>query len=52
MPCQPTSLPDDPIALKAMVAVLQSQNAALTATVRVFEQHIANLQLRIAKLKR
>lgn len=52
MPSQPASLPDDPIALKAMVAVLQSQNAALTATVRVFEQHIANLQLRIAKLKR
>lgn len=52
MPSQTVSLPDDPIALKAMVAVLQSQNAALTATVRVFEQHIANLQLRIAKLKR
>lgn len=52
MSSQPASLPDDPIALKAMVAVLQSQNAALTATVRVFEQHIANLQLRIAKLKR
>lgn len=52
MPSQPASLPDDPIALKAMVAVLQSQNSALTATVRVFAQHIANLQLRIAKLKR
>lgn len=31
---------------------MQSQNTALTATVCVFEQHIANLQLRIAKLKR
>ena len=31
---------------------LQAQNIALSATVRVFEQHIANLQLRIAKLKR
>ncbi len=49
---QPASLPDDPDALKALVAQLQAQNSALTATVRVFEQHIANLQLRIAKLKR
>jgi transposase len=48
----PASLPNDPAALKAMVAQLQAQNAALSATVRVFEQHIANLQLRIAKLKR
>jgi cell division protein FtsB len=32
------------------VAQLQAQNTALTATVRVFEQHISNLQLRIAKL--
>lgn len=46
------SLPDDPIALKAMVAALQAQNIALSVTVRVFEQHIASLQLRIAKLKR
>jgi transposase len=45
-------LPDDPVALKAMVAELQAQNTVLSATVRVFEQHIANLQLRIAKLKR
>lgn len=34
------------------MAQLQAQNTALSATVRVFEQHIANLQLRIAKLKR
>lgn len=49
---KPASLPDDTNALKALVAQLQAQNSALTATVRVFEQHIANLQLRIAKLKR
>ena len=52
MSLQPASLPDDPDALKALVAQLQAQNSALTATVRVFELHIANLQLRIAKLKR
>ena len=52
MSSAPASLPDDPIALKAMVAALQAQNSALSATVRVFEQHIADLQLRIAKLKR
>lgn len=52
MSSQPASLPDDPIALKALVAQLQAQNSALTATVRVFEATIANLQLRIAKLKR
>ena len=52
MSFQPASLPNDPIALKALVAQLQAQNIALSATVRVFEQHIANLQLRIAKLKR
>ncbi|WP_317973621.1 IS66 family transposase [Novosphingobium pituita] len=52
MPSITASLPDDPIALKAMVAALQAQNSALSATVRVFEQHIADLQLRIAKLKR
>ena len=48
----PASLPDDPIALKAMVAALQAHNTALSATLRVFEQRIADLQLRIAKLKR
>jgi len=52
MSSAPASLPDDPIALKAMVAALQAQNTVLSATVRVFEQHIADLQLRIAKLKR
>jgi len=47
-----TSLPDDPAVLKALVAELQARNSALSATVRVFEQHIQALQLRIAKLKR
>ena len=47
-----TSLPDDPAVLKALVTELQARNSALSATVRVFEQHIQALQLRIAKLKR
>lgn len=47
-----TSLPDDPAVLKALVTTLQAQNSALSAAVRVFEQHIQALQLRIAKLKR
>jgi transposase len=46
------SMPDDPVALKALVAELQAQNTALVATVRVFESHVQALQLRIAKLKR
>jgi transposase len=48
----PVSLPDNPDALKALVAQLQAQNTALLATVRVFEATIVDLQLRIAKLKR
>lgn len=46
------SLPDDTVALKALVAELEVRNAALSATVKVFEEHVANLQLRIAKLRR
>lgn len=46
------SLPDDTVALKALVAELEARNAALSATVKVFEEHVANLQLRIAKLRR
>lgn len=45
-------LPDDPVALKAMVAALQARNAQLSATVRVCDQLIQSLQLRIAKLKK
>jgi transposase len=52
MSSSPAALPDDPVALKAMVAKLQAQNAALSATVRVLDQLIQTLQLRIAKLKK
>lgn len=48
----PDLLPDDPVALKAMVTALQAQNAQLSATVRVCDQLIQSLQLRIAKLKK
>jgi len=49
MPWLPVLLPDDPAVLKAMVAALQAQNAQLSATVRVYDQLIQSLQLRIAK---
>jgi transposase len=48
----PDLLPDDPVALKAMVTALQARNAQLSATVRVCDQLIQSLQLRIAKLKK
>lgn len=48
----PYLLPDDPVALKAMVTALQARNVQLSATVRVCDQLIQSLQLRIAKLKK
>ena len=48
----PDLLPNDPVALKAMVTALQARNAQLSATVRVCDQLIQSLQLRIAKLKK
>ena len=48
----PDLLPDNPVALKAMVTALQARNAQLSATVRVCDQLIQSLQLRIAKLKK
>jgi transposase len=48
----PALLPDDPVVLRAMVADLQIRNAQLSATVRVYDQLIQSLQLRIAKLKK
>jgi transposase len=48
----PDLLPDDPVALKAMVTALQARNAQLSATVRVCDQLIQSLQLCIAKLKK
>jgi len=44
MSLKPALLPDDPIALKALVVQLHAQNAALSATVRAFEQRIAKFK--------
>jgi transposase len=46
------NLPDDPAALKAMIAALQAENAKITATLRAHDQLIQALRLRIARLKK
>ena len=46
------NLPDDPAALKAMIAALQAENAKISATLRAHDQLIQALRLRIAKLKK
>ena len=45
-------LPDDPAVLKAMIAVLQAENAKISATLRVHDQLVQALRLRIAKLQK
>ena len=46
------NLPDDPAALKAMIAALQAENAKISATLRAHDQLIQTLRLRIAKLRK
>ena len=46
------NLPDDPAALKAMIAILQAENAKISATLRAHDQLIQALRLRIAKLRK
>lgn len=46
------SLPDDPAILKAMIAALQAENAKILATLRVHDQLVQALRLRIAKLQK
>lgn len=46
------NLPDDPAALKAMIAALQAENAKISATLRAHDQLIQALRLRIAKLRK
>ena len=46
------NLPDDPAALKAMIAALQAENAKISATLRAHDQLIQSLRLRIAKLRK
>jgi len=43
---------DDPTVLKAMIATLQSENAKISATLRVHDQLVQALRLRIAKLQK
>jgi transposase len=46
------NLPDDPAVLKAMIAELQAENAKISATLRVHDQLVQALRLRIAKLQK
>jgi uncharacterized protein with von Willebrand factor type A (vWA) domain len=46
------NLPDDPAVLKAMIAALQAENAKMSATLRVHDQLVQTLRLRIAKLQK
>jgi len=43
---------DDPAGLKVMIAALQSENAKISATLRVHDQLVQALRLRIAKLQK
>ena len=45
-------LPDDTIALKAMIASLQAENAQMAATLRAHDLLVQALRVRIAKLKK
>jgi len=49
MPCRAR---DDPAILKAMIAALQAENAKISATLRVHDQLVQALRLRIAKLQK
>ncbi len=46
------NLPDDPAVLKEMIAALQAENAKISATLRVHDQLVQALRLRIAKLQK
>jgi len=45
-------LPDDPAALKAIIASLQAENAQMSATLRAHDLLVQSLRIRIAKLKK
>ncbi len=49
---EPAPPPDNLVALKAMVAALQAENARMSATLRAHDQLIRTLRLRIAGLKK
>lgn len=46
------NLPDDPPVLEAMIAALQAENAQTSATLRIHDQLVQALRLRIAKLQK
>jgi len=46
------NLSNDPAVLKAMIAELQAENAKISATLRVHDQLVQALRLRIAKLQK
>jgi len=45
-------LPDDPVALKAMIAALQAENEKMSATLRAHDLLVQALRIRIAKLQK
>lgn len=45
-------MPDDPAALKALIAALQAENAKMSATLRAHDLLVQALRIRIAKLKK
>jgi transposase len=45
-------IPDDPAALKAMIATLQAENAKMSATLRAHDLLVQSLRTRIAKLQK
>ena len=48
----PVNMPDDPAVLKAMIAVLEAENAKMSATLRAHDLLVQSLRIRIAKLKK
>ena len=45
-------LPDDPVALKAMIAALQAENEKMSATLRAHDLLVQALRVRIARLQK
>jgi hypothetical protein len=45
-------IPDDPAVLKVMITALQAENAKISATLRVHDQLVQALRLRISKLQK
>ena len=52
MPQNAPKLPDDPAALKAIIASLEAENAKLSATLRAHDLLVQTLRTRIAKLQK